>query len=1423
MLQSVLPGWEKAPHKLIELKERLSAHGPHTWAPNRLILQNYWRFGYEEFHFVQGRLILRGSNGAGKSTVLVSAITLALDMEKRRERLDTFGGQGRGAAFYLVGEPDASPDADFYHFERTSYIALEFKNPAGEYRTIGVGLYTSRNRPDLAVDAWGFLINDGRRVGIDIHLYDESHIPLSYRLLRDLLGSGGQVFERSAEYQAQVNASLFGFSSLAEYEFLLSLLLQLRSPKLNKDTKPSDIREMLADSLPPLPAHLLDQAVQIIEDIDACLEHLEETEAQQKATAAIDERQALYLNQMAQQAAVDYLAVERTLQSAQQAEAAASAQLNAAKAQMQDIEAQLEQNEVEERQAQGRLDVLENHEAFREQKTLETLAGDLEVAQTAVKAAETNLAQSTEAYQRAVKRYEQQLERWRELRNTIMQHRLMVNDAAAAADWPLAAQMAQQVSGVCADLPQEYPPADKTLSDAITSAAINAATKERVQQLNNVRQALIAEERAQQQHQTAISAVERAKADLDDVGQQLVRAEEAYTAKHNAAIEAVQAWSSTCIAHTPEPEALAQTLTALAAFQPSDEYAALRRAYQPLLVGIGAYRQRLGDQMSQIMASMSLKNAERQDLIQQLHEWQAEKDPAPKRRAGQDAARQLLSKHGINAYPLYSCCEFAANLSPDIAAQLEQTLDEAGVLDALVVPQVSTEQVSALLNTNGLGDRWLQPVGACEHSGSAAVQTASLLAVLQPVDGHPAAEDVRLALSSIAWYETDAELENSGAANAFAPHAWRMGAVRGQAELAQEPVVRYVGEENRRRRRARIISELQEKVRAIDIEIWDLNNSKDELRKRLDLLHKEQTVLEDLPVWSMLWGAALATLAAKHQVERCTGVLQQAEVKANQHYQALLAARNHLQQAMDGIPEARGRNQEGILGLIDAAHRFAELLGQMQRQAQEAMRLRHDVDHTALDVEKAKQRIESDKAAYATSRRHAEELAARHAAVVEHMAQLGVSIVALHQEISSLKSTLAGLRQTKERLFEQRGKTEAEIVNSGNSLEKAKQELVNQLEAEATQKQELAARLRAYPTLARQLSLLESSRDGAKLAAQELLRARRAEEARLREAVDKGIREALQQLTTAVNDGRSVLAEYGPELLEGVATFREMGTVLPPYRLRRKLESDLAIQRQVLREKESELYESIILREIARHLRERIALAQGWCDEVNNLLADRKLSNGETISIQWRTRPADRITGYDPGRVVSLLRRDVETLTDDEVNELVEHFRQRVGEVRTRYKENALGDSTFASALEEVLDYREWFAFHLFSRMPGDERREMTDIRFAARSGGEKSLAMFIPILAAVYARYKSARADAPRLIGLDEAFAGVDEQNIKEMFRFLVELDFSWIMTSEKLWGVADSLPGCATYELVKGAGGVVTPIWFVWDGRKLVDAFSN
>ena len=116
----------------------------------------------------------------------------------------------------------------------------------------------------------------------------------------------------------------------------------------------------------------------------------------------------------------------------------------------------------------------------------------------------------------------------------------------------------------------------------------------------------------------------------------------------------------------------------------------------------------------------------------------------------------------------------------------------------------------------------------------------------------------------------------------------------------------------------------------------------------------------------------------------------------------------------------------------------------------------------------------------------------------------------------------------------------------------------------------------------------------------------------------------------------------------------------------------------------------------------------------------------------------------------------------------------------------------------------------------GDNLKELTDKTFSKFSGGERAKSMYIPLFASVFAKYNMARSDALRIIALDEAFAGVDEDNIREMFGILKFLDIDYIINSQVLWGDYDTIPDISICELIRPANSqVVTVERYRWNGK--------
>ena len=134
-----------------------------------------------------------------------------------------------------------------------------------------------------------------------------------------------------------------------------------------------------------------------------------------------------------------------------------------------------------------------------------------------------------------------------------------------------------------------------------------------------------------------------------------------------------------------------------------------------------------------------------------------------------------------------------------------------------------------------------------------------------------------------------------------------------------------------------------------------------------------------------------------------------------------------------------------------------------------------------------------------------------------------------------------------------------------------------------------------------------------------------------------------------------------------------------------------------------------------------------------------------------------------------------------------------------------------------ILDYRKWFEFQLLFQKGEERWRELTNSIFGTFSGGEKAMAMYVPLFSAVVAQYDGARPDAPRLISLDEAFAGVDNHNVRDMFRLMSELDFDFIINSQVLWGDYDTLDAIAVYQLLRPQNAkFVSVMPSLWNGKK-------
>ena len=173
-------------------------------------------------------------------------------------------------------------------------------------------------------------------------------------------------------------------------------------------------------------------------------------------------------------------------------------------------------------------------------------------------------------------------------------------------------------------------------------------------------------------------------------------------------------------------------------------------------------------------------------------------------------------------------------------------------------------------------------------------------------------------------------------------------------------------------------------------------------------------------------------------------------------------------------------------------------------------------------------------------------------------------------------------------------------------------------------------------------------------------------------------------------------------------------------------------------------------------------------------------------------------------------------MTYEDIQKVSDHFRSKIQMAKQIAKEN--GEAVnYADMVRDALDYRKWFEFRMNFYRGDEPKKELTNSAFNKFSGGEKAMAMYVPLFAAVNAQYKKSDVpDHPRLIALDEAFAGVDDKNISTMFELVQRLDFDYIMNSQALWGCYDTVKALKIAELLRPANSdVVTVINYHWNGK--------
>ncbi|WP_112265174.1 TIGR02680 family protein [Lentzea terrae] len=597
------------------------------WQPSRAGIINVWRYYDEIFTFHQGRLLLRGPNGTGKSKALELLLPYLFDANLRPHRLSTFGSADRTMHWNLMGEGNQGST-------RVGYVWLEFEQ-GDEWFTCGARLQATTNTSNVAATYF----TTSQRVG-DLALVNEAGRPLTKTDLIAAIGEHGVVHASPVDYRHTVRTTLFPGVSEQRYDSLITALLQLRTPKLSERLDPSVLSSLLSKALPPLDQSDLTEIAEGFERLDRQREELRRLDEEITTAERLADVQRTY--------------AQRVLGASQWALSSSSEQLEdltrAARMSERRYQRQvtLTDEAFEQLAALGReasavdaeIAGISDLPAYQEGKQLDLLR---QQHSAAVQRASEAASHASKLRARAVADDEQAAQ--------------AKADAAARAEELRHSTVEAREAAERAGMRSVFEEIDAGTESRTGRQLLSAAVDARSAEINAVMRTIAA-------HERAVDARDAARQRLDETREELELATDAETAAQHAFEQAFAKFGA-------DFETWAHGCSELRVSEHGEVTEAAARAREEF----SSTEARLHETRSALNGQLAQYNAIREKLANQVDV----PPPAP-------YTRDSEYRSSAVGAPLWRLVNFRPGTPPDVCAAVEAALEASGLLDAWLTP-----------------------------------------------------------------------------------------------------------------------------------------------------------------------------------------------------------------------------------------------------------------------------------------------------------------------------------------------------------------------------------------------------------------------------------------------------------------------------------------------------------------------------------------------------------------------------------------------------------------------------------------------------------------------------------------------------------------------------------------------------------------
>ncbi|MDK9723139.1 MAG: TIGR02680 family protein [Rhodospirillales bacterium] len=1351
------------------------------WQPLRIGLVDLYHYDSEEFWFRDGHLLLRGNNGTGKSKVLSLTLPFLFDATLRPSRIEPDGDPGKKMAWNLLMNR---------YPRRNGYSWIEFGRLAedGEplYLTLGAGLSAVAARNE--VDCWFFMLDDvpnGPRLGQDLWLVNNNRIVLTRERLREAIGGRGQVFETATTYRRAVDERLFHLGT-KRYNALMDTLVQLRQPQLSRKPDETALSDALTEALPPLPLELLGDVAEALNQLDEDRRQLDEFKQLERAVTVFNDRYRRYAGTISRRQARELRQAQTEYDNASRERNEALARRDQARKEEESAEIAHGQAKLELAGARVRQDTLQSDPTMQDANRLESAKADVVARDKALRKAQDDQTLAQQRQRKEEEATEACTKHLAQTEKALTSARAKCVEHADAAGVPVGfaanALASHDLTSLAEMSIRGFDLARSELTSLVSGRREQMIlVRQRRDNLDKAEIVLAQKLETLRERQETVAAALRRRAQADAAFDNEVLALVDAWAAHFSSLEQLR-----CEADAPLA-ALADWVVDFEGSNPAQQ--ALRASQQDA-------ERRLATRQHDLDSRIAVSLQEQADLEVERKSLEAGQDTVP----SMPYTRAPDTRLGLPGAPFWQVVDFRNNVEASARAGLEAALEASGLLDAWVT------QDGALVAADGR-DQWLdsQMVTRQQAPGSS---LAEWFCAAVPPDLQISSRIIDRLLAGVACADTD---QTDAEAWISPDGRFRLGSLSG-AWTKQQAV--YIGFSARAAARERRLDEIACRLNKLaDMQIT-LSIEQDDLSANGQQAEKEWLdAPSDEPLRQARVEAKEASVAfrqAENRKAEAEDIWRHAEREANMARETLEWDAKDL-----GLPtaaDALKKVEESLITFNDAQHRMVQAVQEVQRAWQDHKRQKEREAETRKDVEDRAEQL-------GASQIEAKEAHARYDVL---KGAVGAKVEALRQQLAEARSAVgkgeAALSIT-EKALRRDGEARA-IADIKVETTEAALESCSQTRAHAITRLQ---RFSETSLLSAALPMIELPDVGSAWTIDPALSlARRTEQALAHLKDDDETWSRVQRQTTEdLQDLQRALGALGHQ---APAETSDWGLVVHiiyqnqpqrPDQLATRLVDEIAQRSELLTAREREVLENHLQAEIAAEIQRLLQASEKQVLAINAELHKRPTTTGVRYRLQWQ--PLGESEGAPVGLEAArqkLLNTGADLWTTEDRRVVGTMLQSRIAAERER-ADASLGDNEgggLVDLLARALDYRHWHRFRV-QRLQDGQWRKLS----GPASSGERALGLTVPLFAAVASYYSQGGYEyAPRLMLLDEAFAGIDDTARAHCMGLIREFDLDFVITSEREWACYAELPGVAICQLLRreGVDAVYVSRW-TWDGR--------